>query len=116
MAETRVTPTIPPRIELKRGEIVGLCRRFGAERVDSFGSATTGEFDSFTSDYDFLVTYPEDYDYGPWMGRSQELERELRWTMGHPIDLVEDRQVKEPAFRAAVETSRVRIFDASEGS
>ena len=113
MVTTQRPPTIPPEIEAKRDEIVALCRRFGVQRLDLFGSAATGTFDSFTSDYDFLVAYPDGYDYGPWMGRFQDLHDELKWTMGRPVDLVELRLVKDASVRAEIQASRVNIFDVS---
>lgn len=112
-AQSQPAPVLPAKVEAKRAEIVALCRRFGVQRLDLFGSAATGTFDSFTSDYDFLVTYPEGYDYGPWMGRFQDLHNELTWTMGRPVDLVDNKGVRKPAFRADIDASRVVIFDAS---
>jgi predicted nucleotidyltransferase len=112
MTDTLPVPTIHPRVEAKLDEIVRLCRRFGVLRLDLFGSAALGTFDSFTSDYDFLVTYPSDYDYGPWMGRFQALADELKWTMGRPVDLLEDRLVNAN-YRVSVDASRVNLFDAT---
>ena len=109
--QSQPAPVLPAKVEAKRDEIVSLCRRFGVQRLDLFGSAATGTFDSFTSDYDFLVTYPDGYDYGPWVGRFQDLQDELKWTMGRPVDLVDDRSVTRPNVRAEIEASRVVIFD-----
>jgi predicted nucleotidyltransferase len=42
----------------KRDAIAALCRRFGVERLELFGSAATGSgFDPRRSDADFLVTF-----------------------------------------------------------
>ena len=46
--------------------IRALCREYGVLRLEVFGSVCTPEFDPERSDVDFLVEYPEDYDFGPW--------------------------------------------------
>ena len=43
-------------IEQRRSAIAELCRRYGVQRLDVFGSAVSGRFDPKTSDLDFLVT------------------------------------------------------------
>ncbi len=114
MADTTIIPTIPPEIEAKRAEIVALCRCFGVFRLDLFGSSTIGAFDPLTSDYDFLVAYPEGYDYGPWYGQFQDLQGEPSWAMPARVDLIEDRKVGKASVREGIERSRVVIFDAAQ--
>lgn len=104
-------PTVPPEIEAKRDEIESLCRRFGVVRLDLFGSAATGRYDPFTSDYDFLVTYPSDYDFGPWYGRFQDLRQELAWLLRSNVDLVSLDNVQSPTIRAGIERSRVTLYN-----
>ena len=60
-----------------RQAIEQIAHRFGVERLEVFGSVCTPEFDEARSDVDFLVTYPDGYDFGPWLGRLQDLEHEL---------------------------------------
>ncbi len=114
MTDMRITPTIPPEIEAKRAEIVALCQRFGVTRLDLFGSSTVGAFDPDTSDYDFLVTNPEGYDFGPWYGRFQDLQRELGWAMRARVELIEERNVVKASVRDGIERSRVVVFDAAQ--
>jgi predicted nucleotidyltransferase len=48
-------------IEAHRDEIAALCRRFGVQRLDVFGSAARGtDFDPEHSDVDLLVSYRPD--------------------------------------------------------
>lgn len=110
MQGTITVASIPPEIEAKRAEIVALCRQFGVVRLDLFGSAAIGQYDPFTSDYDFLVTWPDGYDFGPWYGRFQDLHRELGWLIGSRIDLVSIDNVRKASIRAAIERSRVMLF------
>jgi len=42
-----------------RDEIAGLCRTYGVERLEAFGSAVTEEFDDEASDLDFVVRFAD---------------------------------------------------------
>jgi predicted nucleotidyltransferase len=44
-----------PFIAAKQQELTSLCRRYHVRRLELFGSAAAGAFDSATSDLDFLV-------------------------------------------------------------
>src|SRR5215203_4682535 len=56
-------PIIAEHLEAIRG----LCREFGVARLEVFGSVCTPDFDPERSDVDFLVEYPPDHEYGPWL-------------------------------------------------
>jgi len=43
--------------EQNKEKISRLCRRFHVRRLDLFGSAARGDFDSIASDLDFLVEF-----------------------------------------------------------
>ena len=83
-------------ISQRRTEIAALCRRYGVERLEVFGSAARkGGFDPARSDADFLVTFSPAVrdDFSAFIDFKQALEALL----GRPVDLVE---------REAIETSR----------
>lgn len=101
-----------PIIDNHVSEIIALCRRFGVERLEVFGSVATSDFDPVRSDIDFLVTYPEGYDYGPWLGRVQELEAALAKELGWDVDLVMSHALEKPRFAAEAAKTRVVIYDA----
>ena len=95
-------------------EIRELCRRHGVKRLDLFGSATTGEFDEATSDVDFLVTFHKGV-RKPWAGHYQDLrqsleEASLEEALGRSVDLVADKEFRNPYFRQAVEKSRTPLY------
>lgn len=75
------------------------------ERLRVFGSVLTDRFDPQTSDVDFLVTFQPGrenlfHDYF-------DLKFELERVVGRGVDLVMERSVKNPFFRAsAVETAQ----------
>ncbi len=55
---------IHPDVARHIPEIRTLCREFGVSKLEIFGSAVTDAFDPGRSDVDFLVEYPERYDFG----------------------------------------------------
>jgi len=101
-------------IEEHLEEIRGLCREYGVARLEVFGSVCTAEFDPARSDVDFLVTFPEAYVYGPWMGRVQDLEAALARVVGSNVDLVMGSALRNRWFRREAEKTRSVIYDASE--
>ncbi len=94
--------------------IQALCREYGVLRLEVFGSVCTPEFDAERSDIDFLIEYPDEYDFGPWLKRFFALEEELARLLGRKVDLVMTGAVKNKWFRREAAKTRVLIFDASE--
>ena len=99
-------------IEENRGELARLCAFHGVLRLSLFGSATTDRFDPEQSDLDFLVEFkpmsPEeraDHYFG--------LTEDLQALFGISIDLVESAPIRNPFFRAAVEETRISLYDAA---
>lgn len=103
-----------PHIAHHREAILALCREFGVARLELFGSAATDMFDQERSDVDFLVEYPPDYDYGPWLSRFQELERALADVLGREVDLVMTSALKNRWFNREAAKTRTVIYDASQ--
>lgn len=93
-------------------ELIALCKEFGIARLEVFGSVVSGTFDPLLSDLDFLVTYPPDYDYGPWMGRVTELRERLSELFRRRVDLVIAKEFKNPYFRRSVDETRRSIYAA----
>ena len=100
--------------EEKRDAIRALCREYGVARLEVFGSVMGDAFDPERSDVDFLVTYPEGYDFGPWMGRVQDLEAALAEIVGSNVDLVMSSALRNRWFRREADKTRVVIYDASK--
>ena len=85
-----------PAIAEKRQALAVLCRRFGVEKLEVFGSAArdTG-FVSSRSDIDFLVTFTPEARND--LAAFADLKDALEKLLGRSVDLVE---------REAVEASR----------
>ncbi len=99
-------------IEEKRGELSRLCLNHGVHSLSLFGSAITDKFDPDNSDLDFLV------DFKPMSPAEHaehyfDLMEDLQTLFGMSIDLVELAPIRNPYFRAAVEGSRVSLYDAA---
>ncbi len=95
----------------RRREVVALCRRFGVRRLDVFGSATSGDFDSARSDIDFLV------ELEPPAGTSRfdaffGLKEGLEAILGRSVDLVDPSALDNPYFAAMVEQTRQELYAA----
>lgn len=98
-------------IEERRQQIEAACRRFGVERLELFGSASSGDFDPATSDFDFLVALepPAGLGYADaYFGLQEDLERAL----GRPVDLVSLRSLRNPYFLEGISASRQLLYAA----
>lgn len=103
-----------PLIADNLGQIRRLCEEFGVERLEVFGSINTPDFDPERSDVDFLVTYPENYRYGPWMRRHFDLEEALSALLDRQVDLVQSTALRRERFRRLADQTRQVVFIASE--
>lgn len=101
-------------VEGKLEGIRALARGYGVARLELFGSAATDAFDPARSDVDFLAAYPEGYDFGPWLGRLQDFERDLAELLGRDVDVVMVSALNNKWFRREAEKTRTVVYDASE--
>jgi predicted nucleotidyltransferase len=101
-------------IEKYLPHIRDLARHYGVSRLEVFGSICTSAFDPEASDIDFLVEYPPDYDYGPWLARVQDLEADLSALLGRDVDLVTTTALRNARFRKEVEKTRTVLYVESE--
>lgn len=92
--------------------IRALCEAFGVARLEVFGSINTPAFDPARSDVDFLVTYPEGYDYGPWLARHFELRDRLEDVVGRTVDLLINTAFENRFFVRSLNESRRELFAA----
>ena len=94
----------------KREELAELCRRYGAARLEVFGSAARGtDFEPQTSDADFLVEFNPDSGLAP-SDQYFDLADALRDALGRCVDLVECGTVHNPYLRVAIDSSRELVY------
>ena len=90
--------------------IRALCREFGVARLDVFGSVATDNFDPESSDVDFIVEYPPDYDFGLWLTRYFDLKERLEALLDRPVDLVMAGAMRKPRFIESVNKTRQLLY------
>ena len=96
-------------IEAKRTQLEELCRRYRVRRIELFGSAAKGVFDSDKSDLDFLVTF-QDLQSGQFADAYFGLLEGLQGLFGRPVDLVTASSIQNPYFLQTVEKTRTLIY------
>jgi predicted nucleotidyltransferase len=92
--------------------IRALSREYGIVRLEVFGSVCTPEFDPETSDIDFIVEYPLDYELGLWMTRYFEFKQRLEALLGRPVDLVMASAMRKLHFIESVNETRQLLYAA----
>jgi uncharacterized protein len=102
-----------PSIEQNQTALAELCRRFGVRKLELFGSAATGDFNPSRSDLDFIVEFPPDYDFGPWLSRLSQFEHSLSQLFGRRVDLITSSALRNPWFRREAEKARITLYHAS---
>ena len=102
-----------PIVAERKQDLARLCEEHRVERLDVFGSAVTGEFDPETSDLDFLVTFQEAADEDGFHKRFR-LQDALADLFGRKVDVIPERSITNPYFRANVEDTRDPVYPNSD--
>lgn len=74
---------------------------------------TIAEFDVERSDVDFIVHYPQGYDYGVFLKRYLDLEENLGEILDRPAQLVMTSALRRESFRRNAASTRTTIYVAS---
>jgi uncharacterized protein len=101
-----------PLIKDNLEAIRALCREYGVVRLEVFGSVTTDAFDLASSDVDFIVEYPADYDFGHWLKRYFEFKERLEDLLGRSVDLVMASAMLKPRFIESANETRRELYAA----
>jgi hypothetical protein len=98
-------------VAVHQAELSKLCREFHVLRLELFGSALRGAFDSERSDLDFLVEFeplePAECATA-FFGFKDALER----LFARQVDLVVASAIRNPYFRRSVEQSKALLYAA----
>ncbi len=92
-------------------KVEALCRRYGVQRLDLFGSASVQDDLPENSDLDFVVEFQPDA-LAAYADAYFGLLEALEQLFGRRVDLVVDSAIRNPYFREAVDESRTRIYAA----
>lgn len=96
---------LPPLLSEHLEPLRELCRRYGVERLEVFGSAAKGTFDPATSDLDFIARFRDPLEPG-YCDRFCGFADAAEVLMGRPVDLLTERMIRNPSFREDVDAVR----------
>ena len=96
-------------IQQHRPDIAALCRRYGVQSLDVFGSAAGDTFDPARSDIDFLVVFSPAETTGLFQ-RFFGLQDALQGLFQRKIDLVSAAALSNPYFIAEVNRTRQTVY------
>jgi len=94
-----------------RDELEDLCCRYHVRRLELFGSAASGEFDSDTSDLDFLVTF-EELEPASYADAYLGFYESLTALFDRRIDLVSATAITNPYFLESIQRNRETLYAA----
>ena len=89
-------------------KIVALCKQHSVVSLYVFGSVLTSDFNS-DSDIDFLVHF-NTADISDYVTNYFSLKHSLESELGRPVDLVEDKSIRNPVFRHNVDRTKVPLY------
>lgn len=97
-------------IELNLKRILELCRKHKVKTLSVFGSILTDRFTD-TSDVDLLVDFePQNHDTFDYVTNYFDLRDGLEALLQRRVDLVEEKGVRNPLFKANVERTKQIIY------
>ena len=98
-------------VENRVEEVRQICRRYGVERLDLFGSAAGEVFDDL-SDLDFVVSFGR-RDPPALFDRYFGLKEDLEALFGRRVDLVMEGAIgRNPYFAKSVAETRIPLYAA----
>ena len=97
-------------VEQRRQSIAELCQRHSVQRLELFGSAARGDFQPDKSDLDFVVQFART-GYAGYADAFLAFAEALERLFGHKVDLLTERMMRSPHFRAAVDATRQVVYE-----
>lgn len=95
----------------RRDGISDLCRRFGVERLEVFGSAARGDFIPGKSDVDLLVRFVDTRKPG-YVDRFIGFAESLETVLGCRVDLLTERSLRNPFMAEQVAKDKRILYAA----
>ncbi len=93
-----------------RDAIAELCRKYGVQKLELFGSAARNDFNPAESDIDFF--YEFDADATGLADRFFGLMEDLEQLLGCKVDLVSSQDARNPYFLQVANRHRVTLYAA----
>ncbi len=92
----------------KLPQLIQLCKSYKVESLYIFGSVNTETFRP-DSDVDFLITFG-DVDLFDYFDNYLDLKEKLEEIFKRPVDLVEEKTVKNPVLRRSIDKNKLLIY------
>ena len=96
-------------VEQQRLALAELCRRYRVRQLRLFGSAAIGTFAPATSDLDFVAEFA-DTQAADYADRYFDFAEALEHLFNRPVDVLTQRAIRNPYFRAEVERTAQVIY------
>jgi len=90
------------------GDIIKLCKDHKVKSLFAFGSVLTTQF-SPSSDIDLIVDF-DNIDVSKYADNYFALKFSLEDIFNRPIDLLEEKAIKNPYFREAINQKRQLVY------
>ena len=96
------------RLDQYKDEIEKLCKTYKVKSLYAFGSVLTGKYNS-TSDIDLLVNFA-DIKLEDYADNYFDFKFSLQDILKRPIDLLEEKSLKNPYLRKTINQERQLIY------
>ncbi len=110
VAVPSIIPGIIHRLNECQTEIAALCRRYGVQKLELFGSAAHGDFDPRRSNVDLF--YEFDSNPSSLSDGFFRLLEGLEQLLGRKVDLVSSRDVRNPYCLRVANRHRITLYAA----
>lgn len=111
---TVMTYSVNTIIEPHKRELSSLCERYRVAKLYIFGSVVNGDFDSTSSDIDFLAQFKDRAPTASYAERFLGLEEALQSVFKRPVDLLTVEGLKSSGFRNTVEQTRLLVYESDD--
>lgn len=95
-------------LEKHSNDIHNLCKYHKVKKLYAFGSVLTDQF-SQTSDIDLIVDF-DNIDVALYADNYFDFKFSLQDILKHPIDLLEEKAIKNPYFKKAISQKRQLVY------
>ena len=95
-------------LEKHSNDIHNLCKHHKVKKLYAFGSVLTDQF-SQTSDIDLIVDF-DNIDVVLYADNYFDFKFSLQDVLKHPIDLLEEKAIKNPYFKKAISQKRQLVY------
>ncbi len=94
-------------------EIANLCRKYRVKRLEAFGSAVRGDFESSSSDVDLVADFSATREPG-YADRYLDFAESLEILFGRKVDLLTPGSIRSPRFAETIRREAFTLYESKE--